>query len=102
MLREITHYSLHFLAPGLIAYLLFRKNWKKVWLIILMTMLIDLDHILAVPIYDVNRCSINLHPLHTYWAGLVYIGLLFIKPLRIIGVGLLFHVLADALDCLWL
>ncbi len=68
----------------------------------LLTMLIDLDHLLATPIFDPNRCSINFHPLHTYWALAVYIGLLFFKRTRIIGIGLVLHIITDALDCLWL
>ena len=36
------------------------------------TMLVDVDHLLANPIFDANRCSINFHPLHTYYAIGVY------------------------------
>lgn len=102
VLRSVIHYSLHFLVPGVIAYVLFPKTWKKAWLIMVLTMLIDLDHLLATPIFDADRCSINFHPLHTYYALTVYVGLLFFKVTRIIAVGLLFHILTDALDCLWL
>jgi len=97
-----THYGLHLLFPGLIAYIFFRKNWKTVWLIFIVTMLIDLDHLLADPIYDPNRCSINFHPLHSYVAASVYIVLLFPKKTRIIAIGLLLHLITDYLDCLWL
>lgn len=64
------------------------------------TILIDLDHLLADPIYDPNRCSIGFHPLHTYPAILVYIGLLFSKKTRVIGIGLIIHILLDQLDCI--
>lgn len=101
MLQPIVHYSLHFLAPGLIAYLFFRKEWKRAWLIMIATMLIDLDHLLATPIFDPGRCSINFHPLHSYWALAVYVVLLFLKKARIIAVGLLFHLFTDFLDCQW-
>lgn len=67
----------------------------------LATMLVDLDHLLASPIFDPGRCSINFHPLHTYWAMGVYIVLLFFKKTRIIAVGLLFHMLTDYIDCRW-
>ena len=30
------------------------------------TMLVDLDHLFADPIYDPDRCSIGFHPLHQY------------------------------------
>ena len=102
MLQTLTHYSLHLLAPGLIAYLFFRSNWKKAWLIMLATMLIDLDHLLADPIFSPNRCSINYHPLHSYWAIVVYVILAFIKKTRILGIGLVLHIIADSIDCLWM
>lgn len=67
----------------------------------LATMLVDLDHLISNPIFMINRCSINYHPLHTYWAMLIYVGLLFFKkPFRVIGIGLLFHMLTDLIDCL--
>ncbi|MBB6680994.1 hypothetical protein H4O20_06015 [Aequorivita sp. 609] len=101
MLQTIIHYTLHLLVPGLIAYVFFRKEWKKAWLIMLATMLVDLDHLLATPIFDPGRCSINFHPLHTYWAIAVYVVMLFFKKTRIIAVGLLFHMLTDFIDCQW-
>lgn len=67
----------------------------------LATMLVDLDHLFATPIFEPGRCSINFHPLHTYWAMAVYVVLLFFKKTRIIAVGLLFHMLTDYIDCRW-
>jgi hypothetical protein len=100
--QTILHYFLHLGFPLLIAYVFFRQNWKQAYLILLATMLVDLDHLLASPIFQANRCSINFHPLHTVYAMLGYVGLLFLgKPYRIIGVGLLFHMLTDFIDCLW-
>jgi len=101
MLQTLVHYTLHLLVPGLIAYIFFIKEWKKAWLIMLATMLVDLDHLFATPIFDPGRCSINFHPLHTYWAMAVYVVLLFFKKTRIIAVGLLFHMLTDYIDCNW-
>lgn len=101
MLQILVHYTLHLLVPGLIAFVFFRKEWKKAWLIMLATMLIDLDHLLATPIFDPNRCSIGFHPLHTYWATAIYAVLFFFKKTRIIAVGLLFHMLTDFVDCQW-
>lgn len=95
----IIHYGLHFIAPALIAYLFFRSNWKVVYLIFLLSMFVDLDHLLATPIFDNNRCSINFHPLHSYIAiGIYLIGLLF-KKTRILCFALLFHMLTDTIDC---
>ncbi len=93
------HYGLHFIFPALIAFLFFKKNWKKVYFIFILTMLIDLDHLLAVPIYDANRCSINFHPLHSYIAIALYFIGLFFKKSRIIAIGLLLHIFADLVDC---
>jgi hypothetical protein len=95
------HYFLHLGFPFVIAYLFFRKDWKKVYLILIATMLVDLDHLVSNPIYQANRCSINFHPLHTYYAMIVYVILLFFrKPFNIIGIGLLFHMLTDFIDCM--
>lgn len=67
----------------------------------LATMLIDVDHLFATPIFDPGRCGINFHPFHTYWAMAAYVVLLFFKNTRIIAVGLLFHMLTDFIDCQW-
>lgn len=67
----------------------------------LTTMLIDLDHLLANPVFDPDRCSINFHPLHSYWALLIYLLLLFFRRTRIVAVGLVFHFLTDFIDCVW-
>jgi len=67
-----------------------------------LTLLIDIDHLLATPIFDPNRCSIHFHVLHTYYAMIVYAVLLFFSKTRIVGVGLLFHIVTDFQDCLWI
>jgi hypothetical protein len=101
-LRFLIHYGLHFAAPALLAYLLFKPQWKKAYFIMLATMLVDLDHLLATPIFDAGRCSIGFHPLHSEYAILVYALLLFPKRTRIIAVGLLWHMLTDFQDCWWI
>ena len=88
--------------PGLIAWFFFRSNWKKTWLIMYAVMLIDLDHLLATPIFDPARCSIGFHPLHSYYAIGIYLILSFIPKTRIIGIGLLLHILVDLSDCAWM
>jgi len=93
---------MHFLLPGAIAYYFFRDNWKKVWLIFILTMLVDLDHLLATPIFSATRCSINFHILHSYFAIAIYFLALFFKKTRIVAIGLLLHMLTDAIDCLWI
>jgi hypothetical protein len=99
MIKFIIHYSLHFLVPFLISYFFFKEKWKKVYLIFILTMLIDLDHLLAYPIFDNNRCSINFHPLHSYIAIGIYFLALFFKKTRIIAIALLLHILTDFIDC---
>lgn len=102
-MQALTHYFLHLGFPFFIAFLFFRKDWKKVYLILIATMLVDLDHVFATPIFDPNRCSIGFHPLHTPYAIVVYIIMLFFpKTIRIIGIGLLLHMLTDFIDCTWL
>lgn len=66
------------------------------------TILVDLDHLIADPIFSPQRCSINFHPLHSYIAITAYFGMLFFKKTRIVAVGLLLHMLTDGLDCLWM
>ena len=97
------HYFLHLIAPLFIAIIFFKKNWKKAYLIFIATMLVDLDHLFANPIFDSNRCSINFHPLHTFYAFGLYILLLFLaRPLNIIGIGLVLHMITDLIDCLFM
>lgn len=102
LLRFITHYGMHFLIPGIIAYYFFNSQWKKVWLIFILTMLIDVDHLIAIPMFDSTRCSINFHPLHSYYAIGFYLLLLIPSKTRIIAVGLLFHIITDFTDCFWI
>lgn len=61
---------------------------------------IDLDHLLATPMFDPNRCSINFHPLHTYYAIIIYVLLFFPKRTRVFGIGIFIHIIADMADCL--
>ena len=102
MLQPIVHYALHFLLPFIIAFLFFKDRWKVVTLVLLGAMIIDLDHLLATPIFDAHRCSIGFHPLHSYVAMGVYFLLLMDKKIRLVGIGLLLHIATDYLDCLWM
>ena len=71
-------------------------------MVMLSAMIIDLDHILASPVYDPNRCSLNLHPLHSLPAMAVYALFAAVPKTRILGFGLAIHILFDGLDCLWM
>ncbi|WP_103866384.1 DUF6122 family protein [Aquimarina sp. I32.4] len=99
MLRPFIHYGFHFIIPIIFALFFFSKQWKKVYLIFIVSMLIDLDHLLANPIFDPNRCSIGFHPLHSYYAIAVYITMLLFSRTRILGVALLWHICTDLVDC---
>lgn len=101
-LKPIVHYSLHLLFPGFIAWVFFRDRWQRAWLIMLSTMLVDLDHLLANPIFDPDRCGIGFHPLHSYWAIGLYMVLLVPAKTRIIAAGLVLHMITDYLDCFWM
>ncbi len=111
------HITLHLAVPLLIALVFYRGYWGYATLILIATMLVDTDHLLANPVYDPDRCSIGFHPLHTTPAILVY-GLLFLIPLvagrtsgslnarplalllHLAGLGLLIHMVLDGLDCI--
>jgi len=102
MLRHLVHYGIHFLVPIIIGLLFFKKNKGKVILLLWAGILLDMDHLLADPIFDANRCSISFHPLHTYWAIVVYFALLFWKKTRLLGWAFVLHIIADVTDCLFL
>ena len=93
------HISLHLVVPLVVVGLFFMKDWKIAYFIMLSTMLVDLDHLLANPIYDPNRCSIGFHPLHQPWFIAFYFILSFYPKTRFIGVGLIIHMVLDAIDC---
>ncbi len=100
LIAQIVHYSLHFIVPLGIALLLYRQHWFRSYIILLLTMTVDMDHLLAVPIYAACRCSIGFHVLHSYPAIVVYVLLLFFKPLRLVAIGLVWHMATDYIDCL--
>jgi hypothetical protein len=102
MIRSITHLLLHFSVPGAVAKLSFGKRWQSAWLLMTLTIIVDLDHLLANPIYDPNRCSIGYHPLHSYPAIFIYLAMAMIPKTRLIGLGLLIHMVLDGLDCIWM
>ncbi|WP_370227380.1 DUF6122 family protein [Mesoflavibacter sp.] len=100
MYKPIIHYGIHFILPLVVAVFFYKRRWKKAYLIMICGMLIDLDHLIATPIFAPNRCSINFHPLHSYYAIAIYILLLIPKKTRLVGLGLVIHILADSVDCL--
>lgn len=93
------HLALHFLVPAGLAIVFFRKNWKLAFCWMMVGMLIDVDHLLANPIYDPGRCSIGFHPLHELWFIALYAVLCILPKTRFLGIGLVIHIALDAVDC---
>ena len=100
MESTILHVILHFLVPLAVAKMVWRKKWIRPFLIMAITIVVDLDHLLADPIFDPTRCSINVHPLHSWPAIIVYLVCLLSPNLRIVSLGLLIHMALDGTDCL--
>jgi Family of unknown function (DUF6122) len=114
----VIHIALHVAVPLLVAFWFYRPRWHHTAMVLLATMVVDLDHLLAQPIYDAQRCSIGFHPLHTVGAIAIY-AVLFVVPLmprvgvgaskpavrratqllHLIGLGLLIHMALDLGDC---
>ena len=101
----------------MVALAFYRDRWRNAALLMVATMLVDIDHLLADPIYDPDRCSIGFHPLHTLPAVTLY-AVLFAAPLlladrratgrgrrsaartvHLVGLGLLIHMALDGVDC---
>lgn len=100
--RPVIHIVLHFVVPLLIALVFFRSHWKKAYILMMSTMLVDVDHLWANPIYSPGRCSIGFHFLHTWPAILIYTAMLFMSRLRLLALGLLIHMALDGSDCVWM
>ena len=124
------HIASHVLVPLVLAVAFYRDRWLVATLLLVSTLVVDLDHLLADPIYDPARCSIGFHPLHTrpamtfygvvLAAGLVGTwkardgaskreigwkppgGRVFRAPelILLLGLGLCAHMVLDWSDCL--
>lgn len=115
------HIALHVLVPLVIALLFYRDRWRSALVILLATMVVDVDHLLADPIYDPDRCSIGFHPLHTLPAVGVYLAMWLVpvggrrlassdaaaeqsdldrwRFIHLTGLGLVIHMALDLSDC---
>ena len=99
-MEDLLHYFSHLALPVALAWLFFRSDWKRAALVMLLTMVVDLDHLLATPVFDPDRCSVGFHPLHNPWLFPLYIGLMFFpRGWRYAGIGLSLHMLTDFLLC---
>ena len=93
------HIALHFAVPAIAALLFFKKNRQRAYLVMVATMLVDIDHLLADPVCDPGRCSIGFHPLHGLVPIILYLSLCFHPKTRYIGLGLMIHMALDSIDC---
>jgi len=100
MERFAFHLFLHIFVPALVAKIAYKERFYWAWGMMMVTMLVDLDHLFANPVFDSARCSIGHHFLHSYTAISIYIVLIVISKCRVYGVGLTIHMLLDGLDCI--
>ncbi|WP_353843262.1 DUF6122 family protein [Altererythrobacter sp.] len=100
-LQPILHYGGHWIAPFLFAALIWHDKWSIAGLVIASANLIDLDHLLADPIFDSNRCSIGFHLLHGWEAAIIYVLMLWVPRwwVRAFALGALWHLAVDYGDC---
>ena len=101
ILQHILHYGGHWIAPFLIAAITWREQWLKAGLVIASANLIDLDHLLADPIFDPDRCSVGFHLLHGWEAAIVYLLMIGVPRswIRALDIGALWHLAIDYADC---
>lgn len=101
IIQPVLHYSGHWLAPFLIAFVVWRSDWVRAGFVIAAANLIDLDHLLATPIFDPQRCSIGFHLLHGWEAAILYCAMLLIPRwwIRAFAIGALWHLAVDFGDC---
>lgn len=85
--------------PLALARIVYYKRWLVVWGILMAGMLIDLDHLLADPVYDPQRCGVGFHPLHSGFAIGLYVLAVTHPRTRLLGLGLLIHIALDSIDC---
>ncbi|WP_019039020.1 DUF6122 family protein [Psychroflexus tropicus] len=104
MWQAFFHYSNHFVVIFIIAWFYSPRDVWKAYLILLSTMLVDVDHLWASPIFDPNRCSVGFHTFHSEIAIVFYIlGMFLIKHkwIKLVCIGLVFHMITDGMDCVW-
>jgi len=108
------HIALHVLVPLAVARAFYEGRWLRVFVILVATVLVDVDHLLADPVYDPQRCSIGFHPLHRTGPIVAYAALFAlpflprvapslkepVRMLSLVGLGLLLHMALDWGDCL--
>ena len=82
---------LHFLVSFMVAKTAWKENWLFQFIIMVLTIVVDFDHLLADPIFDPNRSGLGFHHLHSWPTIAVYLVSIFSPRLRIVTLGLLIH-----------
>ena len=121
IVRHVIHGLLHTLAPMGLALLVakrirFTSSSRGAFFCvaaIMSSMLIDLDHLLATPVYSPGRCSVGFHLLHSYYVMPVYVAMAMLVLrtdklqgrrfkifVALFGVGACLHLVTDFVDCL--
>ena len=95
----LLHMFFHVAVPVGVAALFFRKDFRHASLLMLAGILIDIDHLAASPILDPTRCSVGYHLLHSFWLIPVYVTLALYPKTRLIGLGLVIHIVLDTAEC---
>lgn len=93
------HMFLHVAVPLAVAALFYKESFTRASLLMLAGIAIDVDHLLVRPILDPDRCSVGFHLLHQYWIFPLYVVLALIPKTRLVGLGLVIHIILDWLDC---
>ena len=99
LLKLLAHYGLHLVAPYFLATLWPQHSRLRVYLLLLATMAIDLDHLLVRPIFDSERCSVGFHLLHS-WPFVLLYALLCVLPYERLGWPWWLRVLGVACACI--
>lgn len=105
MPNTLIHIASNFILIGIIY--LFSKyvvkkdvNLKYAAILMISSNLIDIDHLLATPIFDASRCSINFHLLHSWYMFPIYFVGLYFKKFTFLFIGIFMHLILDFVDCL--
>ncbi|MCR5455951.1 MAG: DUF6122 family protein [Bacteroidales bacterium] len=109
-LRTVVHYGLHYVFPVVFVFLFAKRQRLSAFLVMIATNLVDLDHLLADPVFDPNRMSVGFHLLHGYVPIAIYFAMCFVPYSKLgwpwwwraVGIGLSFHMFTDWQDfVLW-
>ena len=100
MMATTIHMAAHLLVPALAAWLFFRPRWCLAWLIMLATMAVDLDHLLADPVFRPAALRHRFSPAAQLPGDRALCRGAGVQAAAYRGAGLLIHMLVDGADCL--